>query len=213
MPWDGTTLFVAPFGAEGETGTPRPVAGGRDESIFQPSFSPGGRLTFVSDRSGWWNLYQERESGIVALCSRKAEFGLPQWVFGMSTYGFVDEETVLCIYRVNGIERLARLELEEPATGRSLDTPHQLRRSRRGGPSRLLHRSRRHDASRGLQPRSRDEPRRGALPELRDRFRSRLSVRARGHRVSFRERTQRLRLSVPAQTSAAAGSRRASVPR
>ncbi len=111
MPWDGTTLFVAPFGDGGETGTPRSVTGGRDESIFQPSFSPAGRLTFVSDRSGWWNLYQERESGIVALCSREAEFGLPQWVFGMSTYGFVDEETVLCIYRVNGIERLARLEI------------------------------------------------------------------------------------------------------
>jgi dipeptidyl aminopeptidase/acylaminoacyl peptidase len=118
MPWDGTTLFVAPFRAGELAGTPRPVAGGRDESIFQPSFSPGGRLTFVSDRSGWWNLYQERESGTVSLCSRKAEFGLPQWVFGMSTYGFVDEETLLCIYRENGIERLARLELRQ---GRLVD--------------------------------------------------------------------------------------------
>ena len=118
MPWDGTTLFVTVFGAGGDAGTPKAVAGGRDESIFQPSFSPGGRLTFVSDRSGWWNLYQERESGIVPLCSRKAEFGLPQWVFGMSTYGFVDEEKMLCIYRSNGIERLARLELRE---GRLID--------------------------------------------------------------------------------------------
>jgi dipeptidyl aminopeptidase/acylaminoacyl peptidase len=123
MPWDGTTLFVTPIGAGGETGTPRPVAGGREESVFQPSFAPGGRLTFVSDRTGWWNLYQQRESGIVALCGRNAEFGLPQWVFGMSTYGFVDEETILCIYRLNGIERLARLELGE---GRLVDlsTPH-----------------------------------------------------------------------------------------
>jgi len=111
MPWDGTTLFVAPFGGGGEVGTPRRVAGGRDESIFQPSFSPGGRLTFVSDRSGWWNLYQERESGSVALCSRQAEFGLPQWVFGMSTYGFVNEEAILCIYQENGTGQLARLEL------------------------------------------------------------------------------------------------------
>jgi dipeptidyl aminopeptidase/acylaminoacyl peptidase len=123
MPWDGTTLFVSSFRAEGETGTPRPVAGGREESIFQPSFSPGGRLTFVSDRSGWWNLYQERESGIVALCNRMAEFGLPQWVFGMSTYGFVDEETMLCVYRVDGIERLARLELQQERLV-DLSTPH-----------------------------------------------------------------------------------------
>jgi dipeptidyl aminopeptidase/acylaminoacyl peptidase len=123
MPWDATSLFVRPFGAGGETGTARQVAGGRDESIFQPSFSPGGRLTFVSDRSGWWNLHQERESGVVALCGRNAEFGLPQWVFGMSSYGFVDEETILCIYRTGGVERLARLELQE---GRLVDltTPH-----------------------------------------------------------------------------------------
>jgi dipeptidyl aminopeptidase/acylaminoacyl peptidase len=36
----------------------------------------------------------------------------------MSTYGFVDEEKMLCIYRSNGIERLARLELRE---GRLID--------------------------------------------------------------------------------------------
>jgi dipeptidyl aminopeptidase/acylaminoacyl peptidase len=113
MPWDGTTLYVASLAGGGETGTPRAVAGGRDESIFQPSFSPAGRLTFVSDRSGWWNLYQERESEIVALCSREAEFGLPQWVFGMSTYGFADEETLICTYRANGIERLARLDVDQ----------------------------------------------------------------------------------------------------
>jgi dipeptidyl aminopeptidase/acylaminoacyl peptidase len=112
MPWDGTTLYVVGFAGEGEMGTPRPVAGGRDESIFQPSFSPAGRLTFVSDRSGWWNLYQERDSEIIALCSREAEFGLPQWVFGMSTYGFADEQTLICSYRVNGSERLARLEID-----------------------------------------------------------------------------------------------------
>ena len=31
----------------------------RDESIFQPEWSPdGARLVFVSDRTGWWNLYR-----------------------------------------------------------------------------------------------------------------------------------------------------------
>jgi dipeptidyl aminopeptidase/acylaminoacyl peptidase len=111
MPWDGTALFVAPVRAGELAGAPRAAAGGREESIFQPSFSPAGRLTFVSDRSGWWNLYQERESGVMALCSREAEFGLPQWVFGRSTYGFVEEEAILCIYQENGTDRLARLEL------------------------------------------------------------------------------------------------------
>ena len=36
----------------------RRVAGGAGESIFQPAWSPAGRLHFVSDRTGWWNLYE-----------------------------------------------------------------------------------------------------------------------------------------------------------
>ncbi len=123
MPWDGTALYVTPFGSGGETGTPRAVAGGPAESVFQPSFSPGGRLTFVSDRSGWWNLYQERDSGIVSLCSLEAEFGLPQWVFGMSSYGFVDEDTILCIYQRDGLQRLARLDLRQQRL-EDLQTPY-----------------------------------------------------------------------------------------
>ncbi len=33
----------------------------RTESIFQPEWSPAGVLYFVSDRSGWWNLYRWRD--------------------------------------------------------------------------------------------------------------------------------------------------------
>ncbi len=59
MPWDETTLHVAPIGAGG-LGPPRLVAGavGALESVFQPQWSPDGALHFVSDRTGWWNLYR-----------------------------------------------------------------------------------------------------------------------------------------------------------
>ncbi len=60
---------------------PRLVAGGRDESIFQPEWSPEGVLHFVSDRSGWWNLYRWRAGQVEALRPMEAEFGEPQWVF------------------------------------------------------------------------------------------------------------------------------------
>ncbi len=58
MPWDGTELWVAAIAADGSLGSRMKVAGGPDESIFQPSWSPDGRLYFVSDRTGWWNLYR-----------------------------------------------------------------------------------------------------------------------------------------------------------
>ena len=89
MPWDGTTLWLAGFGEAGPAGDPSAVAGGPAESVFQPGFSPGGVLTFVSDRSGWWNLHQLREGKIVAPAPRTAEFGAPQWQLGSSTWGFL----------------------------------------------------------------------------------------------------------------------------
>src|SRR5207237_267852 len=66
MPWDGTELWVGDLTEDARLRGRRLVAGGREESVFQPSFSPGGLLHFVSDRSGWWNLYVERAPGEVA---------------------------------------------------------------------------------------------------------------------------------------------------
>ena len=57
MPWDGTELWVAELAADGALTGERLVAGGPEESVLQPLWSPDGRLHFVSDRSGWWNLY------------------------------------------------------------------------------------------------------------------------------------------------------------
>ena len=58
MPWDGTELWVADLTAAGGLAAERRVAGGPSESVLQPDWSPSGRLHFVSDRSGWWNLYR-----------------------------------------------------------------------------------------------------------------------------------------------------------
>jgi dipeptidyl aminopeptidase/acylaminoacyl peptidase len=123
MPWDATELRAAAFGPAGVAGPPRRLAGGPGESIFQPGFSPAGRLTFVSDRSGWWNLYQIRDGRVVPLCPRPAEFGRAQWVFGLSTWGFADERTILASFGPAGTQRLARLDVESGAL-RELALPY-----------------------------------------------------------------------------------------
>src|SRR5262245_40541964 len=114
MPWDGTELWVAPIAEDGSLGAAELVAGGTEESIFQPTWSPQGVLHFVSDRSGWWNLYRLRGGAAEALCPMEAEFGVPQWVFGMSTYGFESENRIVCIYQSDGVDHMAILD---PATG------------------------------------------------------------------------------------------------
>jgi len=111
MPWDGTELWVTELGVAGKLSNTRLVAGGPNESVFQPEWSPDGTLYFVSDRTGWWNLYRAAVDGEVEpICPMEAEFGVPQWVFGQSTYGFASNDRIVCAYDQRGIWQLASLD-------------------------------------------------------------------------------------------------------
>ncbi|MEO8422619.1 MAG: S9 family peptidase [Actinomycetota bacterium] len=119
LPWDGSELWVADLDAAGVVSGQRLVAGTlAEESIFQPEWSPDGALHFVSDRSGWWNLYREIEGEVHALCPMDAEFGWPQWVFGGSTYAFLDDGRLACIWERDGTQHVAILD---PRSGELLD--------------------------------------------------------------------------------------------
>jgi dipeptidyl aminopeptidase/acylaminoacyl peptidase len=112
MPWDGTELVVCDVDADGRLGNVGRVAGGPDESIFQPEWSPDGTLHFASDRTGWWNLYRLSAGNVEPLCEKEAEFGAPQWMFGMSTYAFLSSGRIVCSYTNRGGSHLALLDTE-----------------------------------------------------------------------------------------------------
>ncbi|HEY9647452.1 MAG TPA: prolyl oligopeptidase family serine peptidase, partial [Chroococcidiopsis sp.] len=114
MPWDGTELWVAEIAADGTLGTPQRIAGGPTESVVQPEWSPDGSLYFITDPTGWWNLYRwtPGTDGITALCPKAAEFGLPHWVFGMTTYGIESDHSLICTYIEAGIQHVARLNTQ-----------------------------------------------------------------------------------------------------
>jgi dipeptidyl aminopeptidase/acylaminoacyl peptidase len=112
MPWVGTELWVGDLAADGTVIAPAKVAGGDTESIFQPEWSPDGQLYFISDRSGWWNIYRAEANGAgKAICPREAEFGQAQWNFGMSTYAFLSDREIVCTF-TEGLGRLARLDVD-----------------------------------------------------------------------------------------------------
>jgi dipeptidyl aminopeptidase/acylaminoacyl peptidase len=114
MPWNGTVLHLAELDAQGMPQAPKVVAGSRSESVFQPEWLDDSTLLFVSDRSGWWNLYAyDLASGATRpLAPMAAEFGMPQWVFGMSTYAVAGRDRLVCSYSEAGLGRLAVLDLK-----------------------------------------------------------------------------------------------------
>ncbi|MBV8777858.1 MAG: S9 family peptidase, partial [Alphaproteobacteria bacterium] len=112
MPWVGTELWLADIAGDGVLANPRRVAGGEAESIAQPQWSPDGVLYFISDRSGWWNLYRAGSDGAVyLLCPRDSDFCPAQWVFGQSSYAFLSAAQIVCSYGEGAGTVLARLDI------------------------------------------------------------------------------------------------------
>jgi dipeptidyl aminopeptidase/acylaminoacyl peptidase len=118
MPWDGTKLWVGSFTADGSIADKRKVAGGDAESIFQPEWSPDGVLYFVSDRSGWWNLYRLDGDPLTGGSEAEpvfplaAEFGSAQWGFRPSRYAFASARRLICSYSRDGAASLAAVDLD-----------------------------------------------------------------------------------------------------
>ena len=91
MPWDNTQLWQADSHNHCLENK-RLIAGGDGaEAIFQPQWSPDNRLYYVSDRNNWWNIYSADHGVIVDMA---AECATPLWQFGMSTYDFIDANTI-----------------------------------------------------------------------------------------------------------------------
>lgn len=119
MPWDGTTLWVGKLTENGDLGEVEAIAGGENESIFQPMWSKEGILYYVSDRSGWWNIYQ---NGGECLYPMEGEFGQPLWVFGMENYGFLEDGRIATVYTVKGTDYLGIIDTKTKSL-ETLDLP------------------------------------------------------------------------------------------
>ena len=122
MPWDGTELWTANVKPDGSLEKSEKVAGGLEESIYQPEWSPDGILYFSSDRTGWWNLYRQHNNQIEPLYPMEGEFGLPQWGFGSHTFVFDSSNHVICAYTKDGLWHLASLNPTKK-TLKPIETP------------------------------------------------------------------------------------------
>ncbi len=122
MPFDGTELWTGRLDGDGSIVDREKLAGGRDEAIVQPEWGTEGAIIFVSDRSGWWNLYQHRAGETVHLAPMDAEFALPPWVMGMGCYS-LDGDRIAAAYCERGTWRLMTIDRGSGAVQR-YDLPY-----------------------------------------------------------------------------------------
>ena len=99
MPWDCTQLWRGTLSPQGLTEAELVAGGDNNQAIFQPVWSPDNQLYYVTDKNNWWNIH--RADG-TAVLSKEAEFATPLWQFGMSTYDFIDANTIGCLWTGEG---------------------------------------------------------------------------------------------------------------
>ncbi len=113
MPWDQSELILHEIKRDGSLQLGKLIAG--NEAICQPLFSPDGKLYFVSDRSGFWNLYRYGKK-VEAVYPMEADFAVPMWSYGLSNYAFVpnnDFYDIVSSYTIRGVDHLGILSLKE----------------------------------------------------------------------------------------------------
>ncbi|MGH8403623.1 MAG: TolB family protein, partial [Gammaproteobacteria bacterium] len=111
MPWDGCELWLAELDGNGVPKHARCITGGAEESIFQPQFAPDDVLHFISDRSGFWNIYKYANGKIRAVTDDVMDYGFAQWNLGMSSYGFRADGAILATRFNRGESELVQIEI------------------------------------------------------------------------------------------------------
>ena len=111
MPWDGTELLCADLAGTG-IGAIRTIAGGIDESVLQPVWRSDGSVLYLSDATGYWNLYQLDARGPRPLLAEQAEYGSPPWLLGRSDYACVGERRIVARRYRDGEQDLMLIDLQ-----------------------------------------------------------------------------------------------------
>ena len=117
MPWDQTELWIGEISHDKTFSliNKKKLFGKKDESIVQPEWSPDGKfIYFVSDQTGWWNIYRATSDGQSQenLSNMEAEFGGPAWQFASSYYGFDSKGNIIAAYWKNGTAKLAHIDAQ-----------------------------------------------------------------------------------------------------
>ncbi|MFE9207139.1 S9 family peptidase [Micromonospora sp. NPDC007230] len=122
MPWDACEVWVASYASGGRIGNPRKIAGGPDESAVEPRWGPDGALYFMSDRSGWWNLYRWDGYTVEAVAPIAGECAAEPWELGYASYDFLADGRIAVVVQEGPRQRL--IVIDRDGAIRAVDLPY-----------------------------------------------------------------------------------------
>ncbi|MET8155145.1 prolyl oligopeptidase family serine peptidase [Sphaerisporangium sp. NPDC005289] len=118
MPWTGTELRVTRLA----DGASRQIMGGAAESVLAPRWKDASTLYALSDRSGWWNLYQIGDGAPRPLYPAEEEFAWAPAELGGAPYAVLADGRLAVLHGRPDL----RLGVLDPRTGvlTDLDLPY-----------------------------------------------------------------------------------------
>ncbi|MFI6782616.1 S9 family peptidase [Micromonospora sp. NPDC050276] len=122
MPWDACEVWVAFYSPRGHPERPVRIAGGSDESAVEPRWGPDGALYFVSDRSGWWNLYRWDGHQVKLVAPIAGECAAEPWELGYASYDFLDDGRIVVAVQDGPRHRL--VVIDPDGTVSPVDLPY-----------------------------------------------------------------------------------------
>lgn len=103
MSWDAADVWKAEITNNESIQNKKRVSIQGDISSCDPLFSPNGVLYYVSDQTGYWNIYQE---DIGCVLKMDVDFTKPHWHLSNNLYTFIDEGTIASVYTKNATDYL-----------------------------------------------------------------------------------------------------------
>jgi dipeptidyl aminopeptidase/acylaminoacyl peptidase len=112
MPWDASRLCVAPYDAVAKPVMETLIAGGADESVVEPQWGPDGALYFLSDRTGWWNLYRWHADRTHPVFAVEHDCCAAPWEAGYRSYVFLPGGSIAVTLHDGFRVRLAHVDVD-----------------------------------------------------------------------------------------------------
>jgi alpha-beta hydrolase superfamily lysophospholipase len=105
-PWNHCEVWASADFREKDPLAAVRIAGGPEESAIEPKWGPDGHLYFLSDRTGWWNLYRWDGTDITPVAPVDADCAAAPWELGYSSYAFLKSGRIALLARSGPPARL-----------------------------------------------------------------------------------------------------------